>query len=181
MALEEGRAMTLQELWFEMSCDVLEKKHRQLIKDYESRKMKFKFTMKPDAFVQLVKVMNFNEMDIIVMRTMGILRDPNDDVNIYLSDEHLKNEPMKKLLREAKMIQGLCKHSIFLTMGATNAGLVVQFNPRMTTTRIKVQARHFWDIPESQNISLERLNGEPLRGITLKKCNIKPGECIRVV
>ena len=173
--------MTLKELWFEMSCNVLQNKRRQLIKDYEGRKMKFKFTMKEDAFVQLVKVMDFNQMDIIVMRTMKILRDLSDDVNIYLSDEHLKNESMKKLLREAKMIQGLCKHSFFITMGATNAGLVVRFDPKMTTTQIKVQAKNFWDIPESQNISLERLSGDAIRGITLRKCNIKPGDCIRVV
>jgi len=181
IALEEGRSMALQELWFEMSCQILENKDRQRTKDFERRKMKFRFTMKPDAFVQLAKVMNFSQMDMVVMRAMNILRDPEVDVNIYLSDEQLQNEPMKKLLREAQMVQGLCKNSFFVTFGSMNAGLVVRFNPKMTTMQIKIQAKHFWDIPASESISLERLGGEPIRGITLRKCEIKPGDCIRVV
>jgi len=181
IALEEGRSLVLQELWFEMSCQILENKHRELTKDFERRKMKFRFKMKPGAFVQLAKVMNFSQMDLIVMRTMNILRDPQVDVNIYLSDEQLQNEPMRKLLREAKMVQGLCKNSFFVSMGSMNAGLVLRFNPKMTTMQIKIQARHFWEIAESESISLERLNGEPIRGITLRKCEIKPGDCIRVV
>jgi len=115
--------------------------------------------MKSDAFVQLAKVMNFSQRDLIVMRAMNILRDPDVDVNIYLSDEQLENEPMKKLLRQATMVQGLCKSSFFVTFGSMKAGLVLRFNPKMTTMQIKIQARHFWDIAGSERISLERLNG----------------------
>jgi len=181
IALEEGRSMVLQERWFEISCKILENKHRELTKDFERMKMKFRFKMKPDAFVQLAKVMNFSQMDLIVMRTMNILRDPAGDVNIYLSDEQLENEPMKKLIRQAKMVQGLCKNSFFVTFGSMHQGLALRFNPKMTTMQIKIQAREFWDIAENESISLERLNGEPIRGITLRKCDIKPGDCIRVV
>ena len=66
-------------------------------------------------------------------------------------------------------------------MGTRNVGLVVRFNPKMTIREVKIQARLFWDISESLNISLERLDGEAIRGLALRKSNIKPGDCIRVM
>ena len=136
--------------------------------------------MKPDGFIQLVKVMNFNEMDIVVMRSMGMIRDPTGIVNVYLSDEHLHNESMKKMMKQADVIQGLSKTNFFLMKVATDIGLVIPFDPQMTTLEVKKRAEHFYNI-EDTTIKLERLSGEPLKGRTLRKCNVSPGDCIRVV
>jgi len=179
--LAEGRSLVMEEYWIDMTQKMKGKQRKELLDKYEAHRMKFKFKMKPDAFVQLVKVMNFIKMDVIVMRSMGIIRDPHGEVNIYLSDEHMKNMSMKKLIRESKTIERLSKHSIFLTMGATQAGLVIQYKAGMATKDIKKQARLFWDIPDDQMISLQRLTGETLRGITMRSCKIKPGDCIQVV
>ena len=163
-----------------MARAALKNESRQVFKDYETTMMKFKFSMKPDSFIQLAKVMNFNEMDITVMRAMRIIRDPSDDVNIYLSDEQLRNEPMQKMIKQADVIHGLSKHSFFLSKCGTTRGLAIEYDPQMTTMDVKNKAVQFYNV-QSYTLKLERLNGEVLKGRTLKKCNIKPGHCIRVV
>ena len=180
VALQEGRSMVLIDMW---SCIVkgARKNHNaKILEGLGEKRMKLRFSMKPDSFIQLVKVMNFNEMDIVVMRSMGIIRDPAGIVNVYLSDEHLHNESMKKMMKQADVIQGLSKTNFFLMKVATDVGLVIRFDPHMSTLEVKKRAEHFYNI-ESNTIKLERLNGEPLKGRTLRKCNVSPGDCIRVV
>ena len=180
LALQEGRSMVLMEIWCKMARAALKNESRQVFKDYETTMMKFKFSMKPDSFIQLAKVMNFNEMDITVMRAMRIIRDPSDDVNIYLSDEQLRNEPMQKMIKQADVIHGLSKHSFFLSKCGTTRGLAIEYDPQMTTMDVKNKAVQFYNV-QSYTLKLERLNGEVLKGRTLKKCNVRPGDCIRVV
>ena len=180
LVLQEGRSMVLVDIWMSMSKGILKNKSREVIKEFEPRRMKLRFSMKPDGFIQLVKVMNFNEMDIVVMRSMGMIRDPTGIVNVYLSDEQLLNEIMKKMMKQADVIKGLSKTNFFLMKFDADVGLVIRFDPHMSTLEIKKRAEHFYNI-EDATIKLERLNGEPLKGRTLKKCNVSPGDCIRVV
>ena len=180
LVLQEGRSMVLVDIWMSMSKGILKNKSRKVIKEFEPRRMKPRFSMKPDGFIQLVKVMNFNEMDIVVMRSMGMIRDPTGIVNVYLSDEQLLNEIMKKMMKQADVIKGLSKTNFFLMKFDADVGLVIRFDPHMSTLEIKKRAEHFYNI-EDATIKLERLNGEPLNGRTLRKCNVSPGDCIRVV
>ena len=180
VALQEGRSMFLCDMWDSITKGLIKNKTRKVLESLETKRMKLRFSMKPDAFIQLVKIMNFNEMDIVVMRSMGMLRDPNGDVNIYLSDEQLQNECMKNMLKQADVIEGLCKANFFLMKVAADVGLAIRYDPNMTTLDLKKRAAHFYDI-ESDTIKLERYNGEALKGRTLRKCTIRPGDCIRVV
>ena len=180
LALKEGRSMVLIETWINMTKGVRKLQTRRVREEFEITRMKLRFSMKKDAFIQLVKVVNFNEMDLVVMRSMGMLRDPGGDVKIYLSEEQLRNECMKRLLKQADVIHGLSKSSIFLTKDTMTAGLVVGYDPHMTMLEVKNRAADFYN-PQSHTIRLERLNGEVLCGRTLQKCNVKPGDCIRVV
>ena len=180
LALKEGRCMVLIEMWVNMTKGVQKSENNRVLAEFDTKRMKLRFSMKPDAFIQLVKVMNFNEMDMLVMRSMGMIRDAAGIVNVYLSDEHLLNECMKKMIKDSDVIQGLCKSSFFLTTISRNAGIVIPYDPHMTMLEVKKRAEDFYDI-KSHTIRLERMSGEILCGRTLQKCNVKPGDCIRVV
>jgi hypothetical protein len=181
LALEESRSMVLVEIWGNLSKGALKKRTNKVLEELETKRMKKRFSMKPDGFIQIVKIMNFNEMDIIVMRSMGMIRDPTGVVDVYLSDEQLLNEGMKKMMKQADIIQGLSKTSFFLMQQTSDVGLVIRFDPHMSTMEIKKRAADFYKIEGAAPIQLERLNGERLKGRTLRKCNVSPGDCIKVV
>jgi hypothetical protein len=84
------------------------------------------------------------------------------------------------MIKDSDVIQGLCKSSFFLTTISRNAGIVIPYDPHMTMLEVKKRAEDFYDI-KSHTIRLERMSGEILCGRTLQKCNVKPGDCIRIV
>ena len=182
LALEESRSMVLVEIWGNLSKGALKKRTNKVLEELETKRMKKRFSMKPDGFIQIVKIMNFNAADIIAMRGMGIIRDSTTGlVDVYLSDEQLMNESMKRMMKQADVIQGLSKTSFFLMQQTSDVGLVIRFDPHMSTMEIKKRAEDFYKIEGADPIQLERLNGERLKGRTLRKCNVSPGDCIKVV
>ena len=180
-ALQEGRSMALAEIWTGFVKETLRNKRKKIKAKFEPRRMKLRCSMKPDGFIQVVKMLNMNETDVVVMRAMGMIRDKNEMVNILLSDEQLKNSFMEQLLQQAHVIQGLSKKHFYLMMNATEVGVVIHYDPNMTMLQVKKSAENFYDIDDNATIQLERLNGEVIKGRTLRKCNVKPGDAIRVV
>jgi len=178
--------MVLMDIWINLSKallkQMLKQKTNKVCEELEAKRMKKRFSMKADGFIQIVKIMNFNASDVIAMRGMGIIRDATGlTIDVYLSDEQLMNESMQRMMQQADVIQGLSKTSFFLMKQTSDVGLVIRFDPHMTTLDVKKRAQDFYKIESAAPIQLENLSGQPLRGRTLRKCNVSPGDCIRVV
>jgi len=181
LALKEGRSLVLAELWLHCASKIFEKTFDKISEELEVRRMKYRLSIKSDCFFQLIKMINFTDHDVIVLRMMGILRETENGIAIWCTDDQIKNKCMTTLIKEGKQLLYLSKDYVFLMIDTKEASLIIKFDGSLTLLSVREKVRAFWKLPFMHRVKLQRLNGDELVGRTLKKCKIKPGDVIRAV
>ena len=181
LALQEARVMVLSDTWTSISNKALQKERKRVTEEWEPKRMKLRFSMKRDGFIQVAKIMNFTNMDLSTMRELGIVREESPNiVNVYLSDMHMHDPFLQKFVKEGANINKLSEAHFFLCKTGTDVGLVIRYEPNMKLIEVKRSASAFYKIKDLAKIQVRRLNYEHLNGKTLGKCQVSPGDCIRI-
>ena len=90
LALREARELVLSEMWIAISKHALEKERKQVTEEWEPKKMKLRFSLKQDGFLQVVRILNFNNVSLSGLRMMRIIRESGRLVDVYaVSYTHL--------------------------------------------------------------------------------------------
>ena len=183
LALQEARGLVLSEMWIAISKHALEKEREQVKEEWTPKKMKLRFSLKQDGFLQVVRILNLSSLSLSGLRSMGIIRESGRSVDVYVSDERMQQErSMQILVEEGKLIEEQSKtHFYLMHIGRNDRGVKIPYNPNKTLTNVKISASMFYEIGDITKIKLSRFNYENLNGgKTLVKCNIFPGDLIRV-
>ena len=189
LALAEGRRQTLRETWQYFARNYADMTERLAKEKLDEKRNKKRIQLPHGGFAHLVRIMDYEETDLLLLFHAGILRESSteDGIEIWCSDEQLRTLPsMGQFLEEADSIRSLCETSLFLMIPSESAAMLVCYHRNITFNTLRARVRAFCGLPATHPIIFERTSDSKVlsstcnRRATLAKAGLLPGDQIRV-
>ncbi len=182
--LREARQHVLRETWQRLGARIVEKTMGDAAKEVDAKRMKLRAALTSNAFGELLETMKDAELQLYVLAAMGVVRGGGSDgahIEIYCSDEQLREEDMATFVENARNIQILYASSIFLRVPEIEAVLAVLFDRRTKISSLKRKVRALADLPPSQPVRIEYMSGVELVANTMQDAGLAAGDsvCVR--
>ena len=183
LALAEGRKQTLRETWQYFARNYADMTEQIAKEKLDGKRAKKRTQLPHGGFAHLVRMMDYEEADLLVLFHAGILRESaaEDGIEIWCSEEQLHLPSMAQFLEEANLVRALCETSLFLMIPSQNAAMLICYKKNITFATLRERVRAVCDLPASHPIVFERMRDGRLLGMsaTLAKAGLRPGDYLR--